>query len=36
MLLDASAHLTPEEFGRFRDRVVLDGSKRAELASSKY
>jgi hypothetical protein len=27
-LLDASAHLMPEEFGRFRERVTLDGPKK--------
>jgi len=27
-LLDASARLTPEEFGRFRQRVALDGPKK--------
>jgi hypothetical protein len=27
-LLDASARFTPEEFGRFRKRVALDGPKK--------
>ncbi len=27
-LLDAFARLTPEEFGRFRQRVALDGPKK--------
>jgi hypothetical protein len=27
-LLDASARLTPEEFGRFRERVALDGPRK--------